>query len=504
MMVPRGILCRRRKLLKTSCFAALNSSCSFSFSLESAVSRLFAPKGVLWTLSHPPILSRRKCLPCEGGVEPCPLDLAVSQLEQLSGWRLTHDGQRIRKDWKVKNFLAGMDFFNRCAQVAEDDGHHPDLHIEGYRNCVGRIVDPCHRRAQRKRLYLGRQDRPVADRFTDLSAMVLHKSFPALVVRRGDDDKVVCGVETLSKDDLPAGDVLIEVDCSSLNYKDALATTAHAGVVRRLPHVPGIDCAGHVAESNSPAFSAGDPVLVTGYDLGAPSWGGYSAFVRVPADWVVAMPTGLTPREAMIYGTAGFTAAQCVGAIQHHGIQPEKGEVVVTGATGGVGCIAVALLAKLDYSVVAVTGKPEQGKLLEQLGAQRIISREDVDDHSKKPLLPARWSAAVDTVGGNALATLLRSIDHRGCVAACGLVASDQLPTTVYPFILRGVTLAGIDSAKCPREPRLEIWKKLATEWNVIERLEPLVREVTLGDLLGEVKRMLAGQNHGRILVLPQ
>lgn len=334
--------------------------------------------------------------------------------------------------------------------------------------------------------------------------MVLHEAFPALVVRRDDSGDVTCNVETLSKDDLPSGDVLIEVDYASLNYKDALATQAHPGVVRQLPHVPGVDCAGTVAESQSPQFSAGQQVLVTGYDLGAPSWGGFSGFVRVPADWVVALPEGLSLRDAMTYGTAGFTAAQCVTAIQHHGIQPNAGEVVVTGATGGVGSVAVALLAHLGYTVVAVTGKPEQREALQQLGAQQILSREEVDDHSNKPLLAARWAAAVDTVGGNPLATLLRSTKHRGCVTACGLVAGDQLRLTVYPFILRGVKLDGIDSAKCPREPRLEIWKKLATEWNVLERLQPLVREVTLREVLGEIELMLAGRNHGRILVRPR
>jgi len=334
--------------------------------------------------------------------------------------------------------------------------------------------------------------------------MVLHEAFPALVVRKGSDEKATAGVENLSKDDLPPGDVLIEVESSSINYKDALATQAHPGVVRQLPHVPGIDCAGHVAQSSSSDFAAGDSVLVTGYDQGSGHWGGYSAFVRVPADWVVALPSDLSLRDAMIYGTAGFTAAQCVSAIQHQGIGPDAGEVVVTGATGGVGSVAVALLAHLGYSVTAVTGKPDQASLLQQLGAQQVISREEVDDQSKKPLLPARWAAAVDTVGGNPLATLLRTTEYRGCVTACGLVASDKLPMTVYPFILRGVTLVGIDSAKCPRGPRLEIWQKLATEWNVIERLQSLVREVTLGEVLGEVERMLAGQNSGRILVLPR
>lgn len=333
--------------------------------------------------------------------------------------------------------------------------------------------------------------------------MVLHASFPALVVRRTDEGKLTCGVETLSKDDLPPGDVLIEVAYSSINYKDALATQAHPGVVRKLPHVPGIDCAGTVAMSSSPDFQAGQQVLVTGYDLGAPSWGGWSAFVRVPAAWVVPLPAGLTLRDTMIYGTAGFTAAQSVAAIQLRDIGPERGEVVVTGASGGVGSVAVAILAKLGYRVVAVSGKPDQAPLLQQLGAAQVIPRDEVNDTSDKTLLPARWAAAVDTVGGNTLATLIRSTDHRGCVAACGLVGGDQLPLSVYPFILRGVTLAGIDSAKCPRGPRLEIWKKLATEWNVAQRLEGLVREVTLRQVPDEVQLMLAGQNHGRILVVP-
>ena len=223
----------------------------------------------------------------------------------------------------------------------------------------------------------------------------------------------------------------------------------------------------------------------------------------MPAEWVVSLPKSLTPRTAMLYGTAGFTAAQCVHAIQHHGVGPERGEVVVTGATGGVGSIAVALLAKLGYQVVAVTGKPEFSALLQELGAQRIIGRKDVDDESEKQLLPSQWSAAVDTVGGNTLATLLRSTAYRGCVAACGLVGGDTLPLTVYPFILRGVTLCGIDSAKCPREPRMEIWDLLSGAWNVAEKLEPLAREVSLSEVSQEVATMLAGKNHGRILVRP-
>lgn len=333
--------------------------------------------------------------------------------------------------------------------------------------------------------------------------MTTAATFPALVVRREGKSEATTAIEQITREELPPGEVVIEVAYSSLNYKDALACRAHSGVVKHLPHVPGIDCAGRVLASSSADYAAGDPVLVTGYEFGSGAWGGYSAEVRVPAEWIVPLPKTLTPRGAMIYGTAGFTAAQCVRAIQHHGIGPERGEVVVTGATGGVGSIAVALLAKLGYDVAAVTGKPDQAARLQELGARRILAREDVDDRTQQPLLRAEWSAAVDTVGGNTLATLLRSTDHRGCVAACGLVAGDQLPLTVYPFILRGVTLAGIDSAKCPREPRMEMWRLLSGEWNIVDRLEPVAREVTLDEVPAEVAAMLAGQNHGRILVRP-
>lgn len=329
------------------------------------------------------------------------------------------------------------------------------------------------------------------------------ESFPALMVRREGKSDATFEVEQLTRADLPPGEVVIEVEYSSLNYKDALACHAHPGVVRQLPHVPGIDCAGTVVESARADFSAGDSVLVTGYDLGSGAWGGYSAQVRVPAKWVVPMPQSLTPRTAMLYGTAGFTAAQCVRAIQHHDVGPDRGEVVVTGATGGVGSIAVALLAKLGYQVVAVTGKPEFTELLQELGAKRIVGREDVDAQSDKQLLSSQWSAAVDTVGGNTLATLLRSTAYRGCVAACGLVGGDKLPLTVYPFILRGVTLCGIDSAKCPREPRMEIWELLSGSWDITEMLEPLAREVSLNEVSTEVESMLAGKNYGRILVRP-
>jgi acrylyl-CoA reductase (NADPH) len=323
------------------------------------------------------------------------------------------------------------------------------------------------------------------------------------MVRKDTNGNVSAAVEWIGRDALPTGDVVIQVAYSSLNYKDALAYGGHPGVVRAFPHVPGVDCAGTVAESTSPEYRPGDQVLVTGYELGAGHWGGFAAYVRVPAEWIVPMPAALTVREAMIYGTAGFTAAQSVTAIVERGINPERGEIVVTGATGGVGSIAVAILAKLGYRVAAVTGKSDRHDWLRELGAASILGRDEVMNANDQPLLPARWAAAVDTVGGLPLATIVRSTAHRGCVTSCGLVAGTELPLTVYPFILRGVTLSGIDSAKCPRPQRLEMWQKLAGAWHV-ERLERLADEVTLDELPRRVEQILAGTNAGRTLVVPQ
>ncbi len=327
--------------------------------------------------------------------------------------------------------------------------------------------------------------------------------FPCYLVRRGEDGKLAARVEAITQDQLPDGDVLIRVAYSSLNYKDALACQGHPGVVRTFPHVPGIDCAGVVVESASSSFRPGDEVLVTGYELGAGHWGSFASYVRVPAEWIVKLPADLPARDAMIYGTAGFTAAQCVTAIVERGIRPDRGPVIVTGATGGVGSLAVAMLAKLGFEVEAVTGKREQEDFLRQLGAKKILERNDVNDKSDRPLLASRWAAAVDTVGGQPLATILRSVEHRGCVAACGLVAGAELQLTVYPFILRGVTLAGIDSAKCPRPQRLEIWQKLAGPWRV-DRLNDLVHEVTLDELPDRVQKILSGQLIGRTIVVPR
>jgi acrylyl-CoA reductase (NADPH) len=328
-------------------------------------------------------------------------------------------------------------------------------------------------------------------------------TFPCYMVRKDARGTIGAKVERISKSDLPPGDVLIRVEYSSLNYKDALASQGHPGVVRSLPHVPGIDCAGTVEESSSANFRAGDEVLVTGYALGAASWGGYSQFVRVPADWIVAMPKRLTAREAMIYGTAGFTAAQCVTAIVDRGITPERGSIVVTGATGGVGSLSVAILAKLGYNVEAVTGKAAHQDWLKRIGAKTVLDRDEVADASDRPLLAARWAAAVDTVGGKPLETLLRSVDYRGCVAACGLVAGTDVNTTIYPFILRGVTLAGIDSAKCPRKERLAMWEKLSGAWHV-DNLDSIADEVTFDELPDRIAKILAGKIVGRTIVVPK
>jgi putative YhdH/YhfP family quinone oxidoreductase len=311
---------------------------------------------------------------------------------------------------------------------------------------------------------------------------------------------VQAGVRSLEVDQLPVGEVLIQVDWSSLNYKDALAATGHPGVARQLPHIPGVDAAGTVVASEDPRFEIGQEVLAMGHDLGADRWGGWSRYMRVPANWVFARPESISLREAMVVGTAGYTAAMCVSALQQHGVQPESGQILVTGATGGVGCLATKLLGRLGYSVVAVTGKPDWHDRLRAWGAEEILSREQAIDTSGKPLLSARWAGAVDTVGGATLATILRQTAHRGCVSACGLVGGNELSLTVYPFILRGVTLAGIDAAWCPMSQRLELWNRLVNEWRM-DDLAELESEVGFDELPHAVERILAGEIAGRVIV---
>ena len=321
-----------------------------------------------------------------------------------------------------------------------------------------------------------------------------------LLVTKNEKGKVVRTVTDVDETELPDGDVVIRVRYSSMNYKDALAAQGHPGVASRLPHVPGIDAAGVVQESSHPSISEGDDVLVTGYDLGSGQWGGWSELVRVPGDWVVPLPTSLSALDAMTLGTAGFTAAQCVQSLQHHGVASDSGKVVVTGATGGVGSLAVMLLAQLGYQVTAISGKKERTNWLKQLGAAEVLDRDAVDDTSGKPLLPTRFSGAVDTVGGNTLATLIKSLAYRGCVAACGLVGGTDVPTSVYPFLLRGVTLDGIDSAQCPRPNRERIWELLSGDWR-LPQLESIREVVSFDQLEEQIANILAGKVAGRVVL---
>jgi acrylyl-CoA reductase (NADPH) len=327
--------------------------------------------------------------------------------------------------------------------------------------------------------------------------------FLAYLVDRDNQGKVHGSIKSVNRDSLPPGEVLIKAQWSSLNYKDALAATGHPGVVRRFPHIPGIDVAGVVEEVTGAGvdhWKPNDLVIVTGFDLGAGHWGGWSQYVRVPSQWVVKRPEHLTLRDAMVFGTAGFTAALSVAALLHHGIEPQSGEIVVTGATGGVGCIAVLLLAKLGFRVVAVTSKTAWHERLRQWGATEILPREAVVDSSGKPLLTGRWSGAVDTVGGNTLATILRQMRVGGCVAACGLVGGTELPLTVHPFILRGVTLAGIDSAWCSADKRRIIWSKLSDAWRIAD-LGRITTETDLQHVDPFVQRILAGEMAGRTVI---
>ena len=327
-----------------------------------------------------------------------------------------------------------------------------------------------------------------------------HEIFRAMVVHEITKGQFVRRIEDRSLADLPQGDVLIRVHYTSLNYKDALSASGHRGVTRTYPHTPGIDAAGVVEESADDRFEPGDRVLVTGYDLGMNTAGGFGQYVRVPAEWVVEVPRELSLRESMIYGTAGVTAGLSVLKLQAHGVTPEQGEILVTGATGGVGSLAVGILASDGYPVVAATGKLEAAQFLLDLGAQEVGHRDEVRDASGRPLLSGRWAGAVDTVGGEYLATALKSTRIDGVVTCCGLVASPELPTTVYPFILRGVSLLGIDSENCPMATRLRLWRKLAGEWK-LANLNDLANECSLDGLEVEIERILQGKQRGRVVV---
>ncbi len=315
-----------------------------------------------------------------------------------------------------------------------------------------------------------------------------------------DDNQPKCEMGTANLSEWASEGVTIKISYSSLNYKDALCASGHPGVARSLPMIPGIDAAGIVVESSTDQFKPGTEVMVFNENLGTSSNGAYSEFIRVDPTWVYPIPSGLTMRQAMTIGTGGFTAAQCVDELQKHGIGPESGLVLVTGATGGVGVFSVKLLSMLGYEVVASTGKEERFDWLKQHGAAQVLDRKEVDDESDAPLLKSRFAGAVDTVGGNTLATVVRSTKQFGCVTACGVVAGPALPLTVYPFILRGVTLQGIDTACITRERRAGIWSRLATDWKV-EGIDKLAIEVGFDGLLEQIHNILQGQIAGRVVV---
>ncbi len=330
--------------------------------------------------------------------------------------------------------------------------------------------------------------------------MTLPDVFKALVVSETEDKQYVRSIEERSIDDLPEGDVVVQVQYSSLNYKDVLSATGNKGVTRKFPHTPGIDAAGIVAASSSEDFKPGDRVIVTSYDLGMNTAGGFGQYVRVPSGWVVPQPEGLTAKEAMAYGTAGFTAALSVWHVIENGITPDDGDILVSGATGGVGSIAVSILSKLGYAVTAVNGVVDETDYLKEIGARRIISIDEASDTSGKPLLKSVWAAAIDTLGGPILATTIKSTKYGATVTCCGNVASADLPLNVYPFILRGVKLIGIDSQNCPMPLRKKIWHKIASEWR-IEWLNTLTTEAPFDDLDNRIELMLQGKHIGRTVI---
>ena len=324
--------------------------------------------------------------------------------------------------------------------------------------------------------------------------------FKALVVEKDDSGAVRAGVQMLDGSRLPAGDVTVAVEFSSLNYKDGLCLTSGGGLVRNYPHVPGIDFAGTVEASDDPRYHPGDKVILTGWRVGEAHWGGYATRARVKADWLVPLSEGLTTRQAMAVGTAGFTAMLAVTALEDQGLAPGAGEVLVTGAAGGVGSVAVAILARLGYPVAAVTGRPETEAYLRALGASRIIPRADLAETVKRPLEAETWAGCVDSVGGAMLARVLGQMKYGASVASVGLAGGAGLPATVIPFLLRGVNLLGIDSVMRPYSDRLRAWSRITRDLPM-DKLEAMVRLATLAEMPALGEAILKGQVQGRVVV---
>lgn len=322
--------------------------------------------------------------------------------------------------------------------------------------------------------------------------------FKGVLVEK-DDQGYRAGVKVLDEAQLPEGNVSVRVSYSTLNYKDALAITGKGPVVRKFPMVPGIDLVGIVEESGHPDYKAGDPVLLNGWGVGEVHWGGLAQKARLNGDWLVPLPPAFSPRQAMAIGTAGYTAMLCVMALERHGVTPADGEILVTGAAGGVGSVAIAVLSKLGYPVVAVTGRPQDADYLKHLGAVEVLDRAMFSSPGK-PLGKERWAGAVDVAGSHILANVCATTKYRGVVTACGLAAGMDFPASVAPFILRAVTLVGIDSVMCPRADRLSAWQRLGTDLE-IEKLGEITAEIGLSDVIPTASRLLNGQVRGRVVV---
>lgn len=325
-------------------------------------------------------------------------------------------------------------------------------------------------------------------------------NFKAMLVFESNNKEFIREIVERSIDELPEGEVLINVKYSSLNYKDALSSIGNKGVTRNYPHTPGIDAAGLVESSSVDEFKPGDMVIVTGYDFGMNTSGGFAEYIRVPSKWVLRLPQNLSLKESMIIGTSGFTAALSIYKLIESGVNKEDGDILVTGATGGVGSIAVSILSKLGYSVIAATGKISERDMLLKLGAKDIIDRKELDDVSGRPMLRGRWAGVIDTVGGNVLSTAIKSTNYGGSVTCCGNVGGADFCSSVYPFILKGVTLYGIDSVECPMNLRKLIWDKLSDEWK-LDNLGDIADEVTLEGLFDKIDAMLKGDHKGKTVV---
>ena len=325
-------------------------------------------------------------------------------------------------------------------------------------------------------------------------------SFNALLVEKDDEGKTHASVQVIDESRLPEGDVTVDVEYSTVNYKDGLCIGPGGGLVRNYPHVPGIDLAGTVAQSSSSQYSPGDKVVLTGWRVGEAWWGGYSQKARVKSEWLVPLPDGISTRQAMAVGTAGFTAMLAVMALETHGLKKDKGAVLVTGGAGGVGSVAIAILDNLGYEVAAVTGRPEAADYLKGLGASTIVAREDINETAKRPLEAESWAGCVDAVGGTMLARILGQLNYGASVASVGLAGGAQLPATVIPFLLRGVNILGIDSVMQPYDNRLRAWQRVQ-EALPMEKLESMVTPATLNELPALGAQILEGKVRGRIVV---